>query len=112
MSDDDAAKRAILARRAKFVAVAIAGIACGKTTADATAPDASSQPCLSVSTAVVEDAGPAPLPTTPIAEEAADAASRAANPRPCLSQAPMKKDAGGPRPVPCLKMRPPGDDPL
>jgi hypothetical protein len=73
MSDD--AKRAILARRAKFVAAAIAGLgaACGKEPKgdDAGAPPG---PCLSVY--VAPDAG----------------APDAQRPRACLS-APMPRDA-------------------
>jgi hypothetical protein len=44
----DAARRAILARRAQFVAAAVVGIACGKTTATPPADGAAPGPCLSV----------------------------------------------------------------
>ena len=97
MSDD--AKKLILARRARFVAAALAGvsIACGKDNAS------NPEPCLAV----------------PI--EPADAASR---PRACLS-APIRRDAsltpeelrilqllaqeGGAPPTPCLSMEMPRD---
>lgn len=74
-------REAILARRKRFVAAAVAtmGIACGKTTAPAPGPDASSPaPCLTA-VPVVEpwDGGPAP-PLQP--------------PRPCLKVA-MPRDA-------------------
>ena len=74
MSDE--AKKAILARRAKFVAAAIAGLgaACGKhTSEDAGAPPG---PCLSV--AIVPDAGDEDVQPRP---------------RVCLS-VPMPRDAG------------------
>jgi hypothetical protein len=73
MNDD--AKKAILARRAKFVAAAIAGlgVACGKQKAD----DAGAPPGPCLSTFVIEDAG-------------ADVRER---PRACLSP-PMPRDGG------------------
>ena len=101
MSDDDAndAKKIILARRARFVAAAVAsvGIACGKT--ESSPP----MPCLSI--AVPYDAEPPP-------------------PQPCLSPMPADAalfdaatdgptDAGpdAPIPVPCLSIRPPTKEP-
>lgn len=82
---DDASKRLVLARRAKFVAAAVAGIAigCGK--------ESKPQPCLSES--VLEpDAAPPPQPCL------------APPPQPCLSMyippdsgapfSPPKKDGG------------------
>ena len=84
----DASKRLVLARRARFVAAAVAGIAvaCGKEKAPApclevtAAPSdaASPEPCLSVFSRDL-DAAPAPPATEP--------------PRPCLSIAP-RRDAG------------------
>lgn len=78
MTDD--AKKAVLARRAKFVAAALAGlgVACGKQKAD----DAGAGPGPCLTPVVVEDAG-------------ADVRTR---PRACLS-APMPSDAG--KKVPC-----------
>lgn len=74
MTDD--AKRTILARRARFVAAALAGIgvACGKTEAP--------QPCLSTRPASTDAAAPPPDAEAP--------------PEPCLSQRLPPKDAGGP----------------
>jgi hypothetical protein len=74
----DDAKKAILARRAKFVAAAIAGlgVACGKEKAD----DAGAAPGPCLSTVVIEDA------------RAPDVEPR---PQACLSK-PMRRDAGGP----------------
>lgn len=82
MSDD--AKRTILARRARFIAAAVAsvGMACGKE--KATPP----QPCLEV--AMEPDAGPTPAPCLSVAIPTPDAATP---PRACLS-APIRRDAG------------------
>ncbi len=93
MSDDDA-KKIILARRARFVAAAVAsvGIACGKTEAGP-AP----MPCLSVTIpsdgeAPASDPGPPPMPClSPLPADAAafdppsDAGADATIPVPCLS---------------------------
>ena len=116
MSDD--AKKAILARRAKFVAAAIAGlgVACGKERAAA---------CLSIA-APAEDAGPAsPQPclsawsgsTPPVwnqtsTPDAGDPVMQAdvepdggPMPRPCLT--PRVHDT---EPRPCLSIAPPSRD--
>lgn len=90
MSDD--AKRAILARRARFVAAALAGvsIACGK---EAAKPE----PCLEPM--IDRDAEPMPClspPPMPVEEEDAGA------PRPCLEIAPPPKSAQTASPRPCL----------
>ncbi len=108
--DDDArekeraesARRTVLARRARFVAAAVAsvGIACGKSTSN----DAPPGPCLSV--AIDRDAGPVPPPQpclkpmpraeedaggAPATDSGATSTSRDAsvgvrsNPQPCLS---------------------------
>ena len=80
-NDDDggsAAKRAILARRAKFVAVALAGIACGKEHAE---PQPEPRVCLSA--AVPEDAGPPPQPCLSVPIPTATTKPDAA-PHPCL----------------------------
>ncbi|MBX3188524.1 MAG: hypothetical protein KF819_16025 [Labilithrix sp.] len=95
MSDDDRresdAKRAILARRARFVAAAMAsvGVACGKS--------ATPQPCLEPT--MVEDAAPPlpclsppPTPETPVTD--AEASDAQAPPRPCLSVVAPRPDAG------------------
>ena len=99
MSDD--AKKAILARRAKFIAAAVAsvGIACGKT------PMSSPEPCLSI--AVDHDAAPMPCLSMPLrppdagATAPADAGSDAEAgpkpiPMPCLSVRMPPRDAGKP----------------
>lgn len=87
-NDDDAVKKAILARRARFIAAAVAsvGIACGKTTKE----DAPPVPCLSVP--LDYDAQPLPCLTPTVADAGAPAADAGA-PVPCLSVA-MPKDAG------------------
>lgn len=113
----DDAKKKILARRAQFVAAAIASIgvtSCGKDTArpclsPPADPDAAMapQPCLSVpiiatpadadvptADASAADAGISDAATTKPKPDAA-----ATTPRPCLSA----------QPRPCLKQRPPGD---
>ena len=74
----DEARKKILARRAHFVAAAIAGlsVSCGK-------DDARSQPCLSV------------RPMTPDAE-----VGPPPPPQPCLSV--MMTEDAGPPPMPCL----------
>jgi hypothetical protein len=95
-SDDDAVKKAILARRARFIAAAVAsvGIACGKTTKE----DAPPVPCLSVP--LDYDAQPMPCLKQAVNRDAAvvgsaDAGAPApdAAPVPCLSVA-MPMDAG------------------
>lgn len=118
MNDDDA-KKAILARRARFIAAAVMsagiGASCDK--------DPHPQPCLSVA---ITDAGADPRPTVCLSPP----------PTPCLSVA-IEPDAGaaiedggpsdagpsdagpndagsrdaGPRPVPCLSKRPPPPPP-
>lgn len=99
MSDD--AKKTILARRAKFIAAAVAsvGIACGKT------PMSSPEPCLSVAT---EHDAAAPMPclspppsdagVTPPPSDAGvtPPTSPTTVPMPCLSVRMPPKDAGKP----------------
>jgi serine/threonine-protein kinase len=84
VSDD--ARKKILARRAKFVAAAVAGIAvaCGKEPAP--------QPCLSATP--VDDASVPPQPCL-------------SPPQPCLSVYYPPEDAAPPRP--CLKPMAPSD---
>lgn len=89
MSDppDEGAKKIVLARRARFIAAAVAGLglACGKEKA---------APCLSIA-APQQDAAPFPEPTAclsaPIPQEPS---APDAEPRPCLSIAPPVRDAG------------------
>jgi len=110
----DAARRTVLARRARFVAAAVAsvGLACGKTDAipqpclepvpaDAAAP----MPCLTVT--MTADTPPPPRPAD------AGEAPTPSPPMPCLSVA---MDAGGaapaptkPAPRPCLSIPAPRD---
>jgi hypothetical protein len=84
---NDDAKRKILARRARFVAAAIAGagisISCGK-----------SQPCLSVTHIPDPDAAPAPQPCLSEPEPPAPSSTQQAAPMPCLEVAPPPRDAG------------------
>lgn len=83
---DGGAKKIVLARRARFIAAAVAGLglACGKEKA---------APCLSI--AQPQDAAPLPEPTpclsAPIPHEPSEPD---AEPRPCLSIAPPIRDAG------------------
>jgi hypothetical protein len=115
MSDES--RKAILARRATFVAAALAGIACGKTTATDNPPTV----CLSVpimpvdaaaGTIAQEDAGAPPVE---------DASAIEPVPLACLSVLiPEEEDAGTgkkkpprkpkPNPRPCLLMAPMIDD--
>ena len=97
MGTDDA-KRLILARRAKFVAAAVAGIAaaCG-------GAETSPEPCLSqvlnrdagpdgeVSSDASADAEPRPCLDLPLTDASTDAGDDA-EPQPCLS--PLPPDAG------------------
>ena len=117
-SDADEARKRILARRASFVAAALAGVstACGKE------PAQPPQPCLSP-VLVVEDAGPepclSPMPPEQLPSDAgapvdagsvmpdavgAGAPPDAAAPVPCLRVA---APPGGPRPQVCLSVAPP-----
>ncbi len=94
--DDDAARKAILARRAKFIAAAVAsvGIACGKTTSNDPPP----MPCLSVP--IQTDAEPRPCLKVAMEPDARAEAPDAAPPQPCLSIA-IQPDAAadaGPKP--------------
>src|SRR5206468_12554109 len=74
----------ILARRAKFIAAAVAsiGIACGKTTKD--------------------DAPPAPCLSTPFVQGDA-------SPMPCLEPTPPRADTDAAVPMPCLEVNEPED---
>jgi len=94
MSDDQ--KKIVLARRAKFVAAAVAsvGIACGKEQAEPP------RPCLS-QVYVPPDAEPQPC-LSPVAVEPPDAATEDA-------AMPMPSDAA--TPVPCLSVAPPRKPP-
>ncbi len=92
MDDDDETpsdpdRAAILARRQRFIALALAGLA-GATTLDGCAP----KPCLDVSTP--QDADPQPcLSVSP------DPTEPEPKPQPCLSPPEPKPDA---QPQPCL----------
>lgn len=99
MSEDDKrddARKIILARRARFVAAAMAGlgVACGKTTRPepclsepAMQDDASPQPCLSVT--ILKDAGAPAVDASAIGPMDAGA-----EPMPCLSVRPEVTDEG------------------
>jgi hypothetical protein len=96
---NDEAKRLILARRARFVAAAVAGIAaaCGGATDD-TKPTPCLEPVIRDSGA---DADPkpclTPLPPDASSDAGGDAASDADTgvPQPCLSQLPPDAGDGG-----------------
>jgi hypothetical protein len=115
MNDDDA-KKAILARRARFIAAAMVGAGISVSCSNKDSPP---QVCLSV--AIDQDAGPPPGPSVclspipspclsvaPPQPEAPDAGATirdaGAPPRPCLSQRPPSKP---PKPQPCLSPPPP-----
>ncbi len=124
---DDEARKKILARRATFVAAALAGVstACGKE------PSATPQPCLSQPLVRDDGAGPQPclepMPAKPDAGEPVPCLTIVAPPtqaedggkpppRPCLSPVrppipppPQPEEGGGPKPPPqpCLKIVPP-----
>jgi hypothetical protein len=106
-NDNDDAKRLILARRARFVAAALAGVAvaCGGATdegdpqpclsirpTDGGIDSAKPQPCLEPS--VDEDAGPQPC-LSPLPPDAGDAGDADAGPQPCLSPLPPDGGDGG-----------------
>lgn len=106
MSDD--AKRAVLARRARFVAAAMAGIATASCDACSrpclsprpTSVDASPGPCLSVPMGPVDAGEQIAIDSGADAGDAGDAgkdASRAADKRPVI---------GPPPPQPCLSPMP------
>lgn len=101
MNDDEARKK-ILARRAAFVAAALATVACGKENVP--------QPCLSPPPLPPGDGGaPTEQPLgTPDAEPPVEPP-----PMPCLSPMPPRPDEDGglrPSPRPCLSIKAP--DPL
>lgn len=83
MSTDDPDRAAILARRQRFVAIALSGLATGGVAC--TKP----QPCL--------DVGPEPGTT-----------ETKAKPQPCLD---IKREPDGGKPRPCLNVTAPGEDP-
>ena len=92
---DDESKRIILARRAKFVAAALAGLNAAMCGGETTSEP---QPCLSVAR---DDGGSPPQPclSAPIdaaRPDAADAADDAdAEPQPCLAPQPPDSGDGG-----------------
>lgn len=93
---DDEARKKILARRATFVAAALAGVstACGKE------PSPPPQPCLSQVRTMDDGAAPEPC-LSPPPLEAIDAGA----PEPCLkvrAPQPDSEDGGRPVPMPCL----------
>ena len=107
---DDEARKKILARRATFVAAALAGVgtACGKE------PTPPPQPCLTPVQTVDDAAAPEPCLSPPPRPDEADAGK----PEPCLRvpvpaddgteappPPPPRRDAG--KPQPCLKIAPP-----
>lgn len=123
MGNDDA-KRLILARRARFVAAALASVAastagltaglegCGGETSERIDGGASSsttssgnpQPCLSV-----QDPNPQPCLSPPLEPVDASAGDDGAPPQPCLSppQPCLKIALDSGNPQPCLSMPPP-----
>lgn len=107
MSGSDEARRKILARRATFVAAALAGMstACGKEPTKNPEPCLSvpiqhpPEPCLSPVAQPPPDAGP------DAGEKVEDAGAFQVPPLPCLSVIAAPEDAGTPKP--CLKIAPP-----
>lgn len=90
-TEQDEARKKILARRATFVAATLAGVstACK----DPTPPP---QPCLSQVYTPEDGAPPEPPPPPPVSDAGA--------PQPCLRFAapPAEEDGGRPVPMPCL----------
>jgi hypothetical protein len=93
LGDEDPDRAAILARRRRFVAVALSGLAVG-----AGCP----QPCLSVAPPPESDRPPAPPPDDGIKPEVPPSEPQP-EPTPCLKVLPPKE----PEPTPCLKVAPP-----
>jgi hypothetical protein len=125
MSDDDNDRAAILARRQRFIALALSGLAC---TSTEPAGDARPNVCLKK---MMEprprepepgpDAMPGPCLAVPIGEgreppkvEPPKIETDTANPNACLSIAPPEPPPPPPKPakpVPCLELAaPPGED--
>ncbi len=118
MSDD--ARKAILSRRARFVAAALTAV--GTSAMDGCKP----QPCLEPTPVDAEmRAAPADAGTAPVDKKSDAAEETMAPPEPCLKIA-MPQDAGpppmpclsvalppdgGPVPMPCLSPMPPKKDP-
>jgi hypothetical protein len=128
-ADDD--KKLILARRAKFVAAALAGVAvaCGKEPApppepclsvpmdnrDAEPPEPPPQPCLTPmpwdagapETDAIDGGGAKDGGLTTRSQQQGDAGAPPPKPTPCLSP-PIPTNTGTSKPMPCLTpVRPP-----
>lgn len=112
-TEHDLTRRRVLARRATFVAAALAGVssACGKEPNTSTpcltpVPTETAQPsvCLTPVEPSSDAGAPPPTPTTTTTSDAGRA-----GPVPCLSVRirPQDEDAG---PMPCLKIAPPQRD--
>ncbi len=112
-TEHDLTRRRVLARRATFVAAALAGVssACGKEPNTSTpcltpVPTETAQPsvCLTPVEPSSDAGAPPPTPTTMTTSDAGRA-----GPVPCLSVRirPQDEDAG---PMPCLKIAPPQRD--
>ncbi len=86
---DEESKRIILARRAKFVAAALAGLNAAMCGGETSEP----QPCLSIA----QEDGGSPQPCLSPAFDASrpDAADADAEPQPCLSPPPPDAGDGG-----------------
>jgi hypothetical protein len=137
--DDNASRRAVLARRARFVAAALAGVsvACGKTTSNpqpclqVVASETAPGPCLNVPMIPPHDGGvtlsemdaSAALDGSASREAGADAGSTTTkkvapppspgtHPKVCLKFAPppeIPPGPPGPRPQPCLTPKKPNE---
>ncbi len=124
---DDPARKAILARRAKFVSAAMLGLAvsCSKKEAEPEPclkhgierDDGAPRACLDPKEApdaqtLIVDTGPdaGSDADSDVGDADADAdADAPAPPKPCLKIAPPHPCLSPPPPKPCLKMAPPGD---
>jgi len=113
-TEHDRARRRVLARRATFVAAALAGVssACGKEPNTSTpcltpVPTETAQPSVCLTPVEPSSDAGTPPPTTPPPTTPTDAGR--AGPVPCLSVRirPQDEDAG---PMPCLKIAPPQRD--
>lgn len=114
-SDDESDRAAILARRQRFIAIALSGLA---STTACTAP----QPCLNIAAPPHDGKDPEPRPQPqpepqPTDTAAPQACLEVAPPQACLNVAPpqaclkvARPPDGKAAPRPCLKVRPPDDN--
>ncbi len=109
--DEDPDRAAILARRRRFVAIALSGLAAG------TGCTPKPEPCLSVAplddpsggTKPEAPAEPEPMPCLKVAPPEPEPQQAEPEPQPCLKVRPPDEPRPEPEPRPCLKVRPPSE---